>query len=100
MALISLPRHLVVGAVRDCLRKGIRAIIIITQGFADADDEEGKRLQRQVTEMALESGARVLGPNTFGVANAGIKMSTSYIRIPMEVNGIGTISQTGGTFSD
>jgi acetate---CoA ligase (ADP-forming) len=98
MALISLPRRLVLPVVRDCIEKGIRAIIIITQGFADADDDEGTRLQGQVVEMAQASGTRILGPNTFGVANAHLKMSTSYIRIPMEVNGIGTISQTGGTF--
>jgi acetate---CoA ligase (ADP-forming) len=98
MALISLPRHLVVPIVRDCVRHGIRAVVIITQGFADADDEEGRKLQQQVVDIARESGTRVLGPNTFGVANAHLRMSTSYIRIPMEVNGVGTVSQTGGTF--
>lgn len=98
LALISLPRDLVLGVVQDCLRKGIKAIVIITQGFGDADDEEGPRLQRLLVEMAQLAGARILGPNTFGVANAGIRMSTSYIRIPMEMNGIGTVSQTGGTF--
>lgn len=98
VALISLPRHLVVSVVQDCLSKGIKAIVIITQGFADADDEEGPRLQAKLVQMAREAGARILGPNTFGVANASIRMSTSYIRIPMEANGIATVSQTGGTF--
>ena len=98
MALISLPRNMVLPVVRQCLEKGIKAITIITQGFADADDEEGPRLQRELLDMAAGTGARILGPNTFGVANARLKMSTSYIRIPMEVNGVGTISQTGGTF--
>lgn len=98
VALVSLPRHLVLQVVHDCVRKGIKAIVVITQGFADADDDEGKRLQREMVDMAKAAGTRILGPNTFGVGNAGLKMSTSYIRIPMEVNGIGTISQTGGTF--
>ncbi len=98
VALISLPRDMVVRAVADCLQKGIKAVIIITQGFADADDDTGPRLQQQLVEMARDAKARILGPNTFGVGNAHLKMSTSYISIPMEVNGIGTISQTGGTF--
>jgi len=98
LALISLPRHLVLQVARDCVQKGIRAIVVITQGFADADDDEGKRLQRELVDLGRKAGTRILGPNTFGVANAKLKMSTSYIRIPMEVNGIGTISQTGGTF--
>jgi acetate---CoA ligase (ADP-forming) len=98
LALVSLPRHLVLQVTRDCVQKGIKAIVVITQGFADADDDEGKRLQRELVDLGRQAGTRILGPNTFGVANAKLKMSTSYIRIPMEVNGIGTISQTGGTF--
>ncbi len=98
LALISLPRALVLPMVRECMDRGIRAIIIITQGFGDADDAEGKRLQQQLVDMIRGTATRVLGPNTFGAANAWLRMSTSYIRIPMEINGIGTVSQTGGTF--
>ncbi len=98
LGVISLPRHLVLPVVADCISKGIQALVIVTQGFADADDVEGHRLQRELVEMAQGTGTRILGPNTFGVANAGLHMSTSYIRIPMEANGVGTISQTGGTF--
>ncbi len=98
LALISLPRTLVSAAVRDCVAKGIKAIVIITQGFADADDAEGKRLQREILAIAAGTGTRILGPNTFGVANARLKMSTSYIRISMEPVAVGTVSQTGGTF--
>ncbi len=98
LALISLPRSLVSATVRDCVEKGIKAIVIITQGFADADDAEGKRLQREIVDIVGGTGTRILGPNTFGVANARLNMSTSYIRISMEPVAVGTISQTGGTF--
>jgi len=98
LALISLPRKIVAGAVADCVANGIKAILIITQGFADADDEEGERLQRELLELVRGTGTRILGPNTFGTANARLKFSSSYIRIPMDENGVGTISQTGGTF--
>ena len=98
LALISLPREIVSGVVKDCVANGIKAIVIITQGFADADDEEGKRLQRELLELVRGTGTRILGPNTFGTANARLKFSSSYIHIPMDENGVGTISQTGGTF--
>lgn len=98
LGVISLPRHLVPRVVTECVQKGIKALAIVTQGFADADDAEGHRLQREIVEMTRGTGTRILGPNTFGVANADLNMSTSYIRIPMESNGVGTISQTGGTF--
>jgi acyl-CoA synthetase (NDP forming) len=98
IALISLPRLLVLQAVQDCVQKGIKAVIIITQGFADADDEEGPRMQQEILALAASTGTRILGPNTFGVANASTGLCTAYLPIPMEVNGVGTISQTGATF--
>jgi len=98
LALISLPRHLVLQAVKDCVEKGIKAVIIITQGFADADDGEGPRMQEEILTLARSTGTRILGPNTFGVANASTGLCTAYLPIPMEVNGVGTISQTGATF--
>ena len=98
LGVISLPRRLVPRVVAECVQKGIKALVIVSQGFADAEDAEGHRLQREVVDIARGTGTRILGPNTFGVANASLNMSTSYIRIPMEANGVGTISQTGGTF--
>ena len=98
VGLISLPRELVLQAVKDCVEKGIKAIIIISQGFADADDEEGPRMQDEIVALAKSTGTLILGPNTFGVANASTGFCTAYLPIPMEVNGVGTISQTGATF--
>jgi acyl-CoA synthetase (NDP forming) len=98
LALISLPRLSVVQAVRDCIEKGIKAIVIITQGFADADDEEGRLMQDEIVALARSAGTRLLGPNTFGVANASLRFCTAYLPIPMEENGVGTVSQTGATF--
>ena len=98
LALISLPRDHVLRTVEQCIGRGIKAIVIITQGFADADDENGARMQTELVRMIQGSDVRILGPNTFGVANARLKLSSSYIPVPMEVNGVGTVSQTGGTF--
>lgn len=98
VAFISLPRDLVLKTVAQCIAKGIKAIVIITQGFADADDEKGPRMQRELVDMVRGTDVRILGPNTFGVANARLKLSSSYIPVPMDVNGVGTVSQTGGTF--
>jgi len=98
VALISLPRLSVLQAMKDCVRKGIKAIIIISQGFADADDAEGPRMQEEIVALAKSTGTRILGPNTFGVANASTRFCTAYLPIPMDVDGVGTISQTGATF--
>jgi acetyltransferase len=94
LAVIATPRHSVPPLIRDCVEKGIKAIIVIAQGFADAD-EEGKALQAQIVKIAKEGGARIIGPNTFGVTNMFHNCSTTPGVPQMARNPIGVISQTG-----
>ena len=94
LAVIATPRDTVPPLVRDCVEKGIKAIIVIAQGFADAD-EEGKALQAQIVKIAKEGGARIIGPSTFGVTNMFHNCSTTPGVPQIARNPIGVISQTG-----
>jgi len=94
LAVINLPRSLVPGIARDCVEKGIAAIIIATQGFADANDMEGEQLQKEIDEI-VRGKARVLGPNTFGTANAFIDFSSSFAELNMKRMPVGLICQSG-----
>jgi acyl-CoA synthetase (NDP forming) len=99
LAVINLPRDLIPGLVKDCVNKGIPAVIISTQGFADADDGAGKQLQRQIDDFVRETGTRILGPNTLGTANAYINFSSSFMETQMEKNPVGFMCQTGVFFA-
>jgi acyl-CoA synthetase (NDP forming) len=98
LAVINLPRDLVPGLVKECVDKGVKAVTILTQGFADADDDEGKQLQRQIDDFARGTGTRILGPNTLGTANAYINFSSAFMETQMEKNPIGFMCQTGVFF--
>jgi len=98
LAVINLPRDLIPGLVKECVNKGIRAVAILTQGFADADDDEGKQLQRQIDDFVRGTGTRILGPNTLGTANAYINFSSAFMETQMEKNPIGFMCQTGVFF--
>jgi acetyltransferase len=80
--------------VKECIDAGIKAIIVVTQGFADGDGE-GQKLQDKILRMAREAGARVLGPNSLGVANAFIGLNTSFFPYRMEKVPLGVICQSG-----
>lgn len=83
LAVISLGRERVVPAFQECVAHGIKRVVVISQGFADAD-ERGKELQAQLTALAGEHGARYLGPNTMGVLNPFAGFTTAFIDIPRE----------------
>ena len=94
LAVIATPRFTTLDRVKECIDKGIKAIIVIAQGFADSD-EEGKRMQDDLTRIATDSGARIIGPNTFGVVNAFYNLGTAFPPFKLEKTPIGVICQTG-----
>lgn len=96
VAVISVGRDRVAAAFEDCIRAGIRRVIIISQGFADAD-EHGRELQEQIARRARESGVRVLGPNTLGVVNNYCRFNTAFVDIPFPERflPVSLIAQTG-----
>jgi len=96
LAVISLGRDLVIPAFGECIRKGIRRVVIISQGFSDADSQ-GKALQAEITRMAREAGVRVVGPNTMGVINSFLPFTTAFIdlRVSQRFLSTAVIAQTG-----
>ncbi|MFH0769149.1 MAG: CoA-binding protein [Chloroflexota bacterium] len=99
LAVINLPRPLVVGTARECIEKGIPSIVISTQGFGDASDDEGKRLQKELDALVKKSGTRIIGPNTYGTINGFINFSTAFVRMYLSREPVGIICQTGGFFN-
>lgn len=68
LAVIAVPAAHVDGVVDDCLRKGVRAICVISAGFGECSDE-GRRLERAIVAKARRAGCRVIGPNCMGLLN-------------------------------
>jgi acyl-CoA synthetase (NDP forming) len=69
LALIMINRRSVPNVMRECGEKGIKAVIVVADGFAERD-EEGARLQKEIVEIAREAGIRIIGPNTAGIVNS------------------------------
>jgi acetyltransferase len=96
VAIISVGRERVAGAVRDCGDSGIARAIIITQGFSDADARGGE-MQEEVLRIAASRKMRIIGPNTLGVANNFNRFTTSFVDLPPpgKIPPVALIAQTG-----
>jgi acetate---CoA ligase (ADP-forming) len=68
LAVIAVPRDSVLDVVDDCADRGVRAIVVISAGFAEAG-EEGAKLQARLVEKVRGYGMRMVGPNCLGVIN-------------------------------
>ena len=65
-AIIAVPAALAVQAVEDLGRRGTKAAVMFTAGFAEVDDA-GAAEQARMVAAARAHGMRLLGPNCLGV---------------------------------
>ena len=72
LALIAVPRDAVLDVIDDCARRGVRAVIVITAGFAEIG-AAGQVLQQRLVERVRGHGMRMIGPNCLGLLNTDSK---------------------------
>ncbi|MFO7985418.1 MAG: CoA-binding protein [Desulfatiglandaceae bacterium] len=68
MALIMINARHVAAVMEECAQTGIRAVIVVADGFAERD-AAGAKLQDEIVAMGKKQGIRIIGPNTAGIAN-------------------------------
>ncbi|MEM1515512.1 MAG: CoA-binding protein [Thermoproteota archaeon] len=101
LAIIAIPRHLVPGVVKACAEKGVKGIIVVSQGFAEVGGD-GKKLQDEIVEIVKSAGGkiRLVGPNTLGTHNFIDSFTSSFIPFKKrEYDPIGVVCQTGLFFA-
>ncbi len=76
LAIIITPSHVVPTIIEQCAQKGIKAAIIVSDGFAETG-RGGARLQQQVVDIAQDAGIRLIGPNTIGIVNTASGLVTT-----------------------
>ena len=96
LAIIAVPRDHVLATVDDCAARGVRAIVVITAGFAETN-QEGRDLQRQLLEKVRGYGMRMIGPNCMGLLNTdpSVQLNASFSRVFPETGGLAMSSQSG-----
>jgi acyl-CoA synthetase (NDP forming) len=68
LVVFVVPAHVVVRMIDDCGSRGVRGIMVVSSGFAEAG-EEGRELQASLRSAALRNKIPVLGPNVEGFVN-------------------------------
>lgn len=102
LAVIVVPASIVPKVLKDCVKKRIEAVIIISGGFSETG-EEGRKLEEELKRIIKRTNVRVLGPNCLGVYDTSTNIDTLFLsreRLgrPPEGN-IGYISQSGSVGS-
>ncbi len=94
LVVLCVPSRFVADTLRDCLKKGVKAAIVLSAGFSEAG-EEGKKMEREILEMAGQ-GIRDMGPNCLGTyCPAGRVTIVPGGGFPKDKGGVALIAQSG-----
>jgi acyl-CoA synthetase (NDP forming) len=93
LAVVSVPAEAVPGVAADAAAKGVRAMVVLSGGFAETGPD-GAALQDRL--VAAAGPVRVIGPNCFGIQNCDLPLNASMAAgLPEGGGGICLVSQSG-----
>ena len=94
LAVICVPGPRVLEAAEEALAKGVRALCVISSGFAETG-AEGRERQERLLALVRAHGARLLGPNCHGIASTKPKLNATFAPRALPPGRIGFSSQSG-----
>ena len=94
LAIIAIPAKIVISAIKECIEKKVKAIILISAGFAEIG-KQGKKLQEQIVQLAAKAKIPLLGPNCLGIIRPSINLNASFAPSMPPQGNIAFVSQSG-----
>ncbi len=98
LAILAVPASEAIPSLVDCRTKRVRGAVVITAGFGEIEDSQGKRVQEEMARVANEGGIKIIGPNTFGMVNVHARLNASFTPVfsRLKPGPITVVSQSGG----
>jgi len=94
LVIIIIPAKFVPSIMQECVKIGVKSVIIITAGFKEIG-KEGRKLEQQIIQIAKHGGVRVIGPNCLGVIAPASNLNASFAGDLPKKGTIGYLSQSG-----
>ena len=94
LAVVCVPAQAVLDAVQLALDAGVKAVCVISAGFAEVGTE-GEERQQALLALVRAHGARLLGPNCLGISSAAVRLDATFASRSAPAGNIGFSSQSG-----
>lgn len=96
VAVICVPATGVLEVARECADARVRALVIITAGFAETGSD-GASAEAELLSIARSAGMRVVGPNCLGVSSTDpeIRANATFSPVPPTPGRLGLFTQSG-----
>ncbi len=96
LAIIVLPVDAIIPAVHECAAKGVKSVVVVSRGFAEAGPDGAAR-QAELVAACRDAGMRLVGPNAMGVINLEpeVQLNATFSPITPLHGHVGFLSQSG-----
>jgi acetyl coenzyme A synthetase (ADP forming)-like protein len=96
LAVIAVPSESVVDVARECGAAGVKALVVLSAGFAEVGGR-GRDRQAELLEVCRASGMRLVGPNCLGVLNTDpeVAFNASFAPVAPTPGSVAFASQSG-----
>jgi acetyl coenzyme A synthetase (ADP forming)-like protein len=94
LAVICVPGEFVLAAADEALRAGVRALCVISAGFAECG-RAGRKRQNDLVALVRSHGARLVGPNCLGIAVPPLGLNATFAPRSLPAGRIAVSSQSG-----
>jgi len=96
LAIVAVPAAVVPGVIVEAASAGVRAVAIISAGFAETG-RAGADVESELLAVARRHGMRIVGPNCLGVSNTDpeVRMNATFARLDPLPGRLALVSQSG-----
>jgi acetyl coenzyme A synthetase (ADP forming)-like protein len=96
LAVIVVPARFVLDVTRECAKKGVRGLVVITAGFSETG-AEGAALEKELLQIVRDAGMRMIGPNCMGLLNTdpAVRLDVTFAPTFPPQGNVGMSSQSG-----
>jgi acetyl coenzyme A synthetase (ADP forming)-like protein len=96
LAVVVVPARFVLDVARDCAKKGVRGLVVISAGFSETGPEGGA-LEQELLQIVRDAGMRMVGPNCMGLLNTdpAVRLDVTFAPTFPPQGNVGMSSQSG-----
>jgi acyl-CoA synthetase (NDP forming) len=79
-------------------KRGVKAAVVVAEGFADAATDDGRARQARLADIARQYGMAISGPNSMGLVGLKAGLGAAFTNLPdgLAPGGVSLVSQSGG----
>ena len=96
LAIVAVPAERVAQTVEECALIGVRGVVVISSGFAEAS-AAGREAEKRLTQLVRRTGMRLVGPNCMGLLNTdpAVSLNATFTPVWPRAGNIAIMSQSG-----